>query len=300
MRNFLKVDDLTGDELTAVLDRADELKELWDTNAMPQSLKGKRAALWFYGQGFRNRVAFELGARALGADVSFIPGELGVHEPIEDIGAYLDNWFDFFAIRCKNHGDLETVAAQTRGPVINARTSFNHPCEIVGDLQYIRRERKTLEGLSVVFVGELTNLCMSWFEAARALPISVTQVGPAEYLASPAELERLNDGAAGSVKVSPDLSGSVSRETDVLYTDCWPKGGDAGKTRDAFLPYQVTKDLVLRMNGAGFFLPCPPITRGEEIAADSLDTAQYRDYGAKEYLLHAQNAIMERCMGRLD
>ena len=129
MGNFLKVDDLSGDELIAVLDRADALKEMWDTGRMPRSLAGKRGALWFYGQGFRNRVAFELGARALGADVSFIPGELGVHEPIEDIGAYLDNWFDFFAIRCKSHADLETVAARTRGPVINARTSFNHPCE---------------------------------------------------------------------------------------------------------------------------------------------------------------------------
>ncbi len=201
MKGFLAVDDFSGEELYAVLDRADELKDLWDSNRMPRSLAGARVALWFYGQGFRNRVAFELGARAMGAEVSFIPGELGVSEPIEDIGAYLGNWFSALVIRCKRRADLEAVAAGFSGPVINARTERNHPCEIIGDLQYVRRGRKSLEGLEVVFVGERTNLCGSWFEAARVLPIRVTQVAPAEYLTSPAELEALNAGAAGRIAV---------------------------------------------------------------------------------------------------
>ena len=175
MNSFLRVDDFTKEEIYTILDRANHLQECWKTNAMPQSLKNKKIALWFFGQGFRNRVAFEIGARSMGADVSFIPGDLGIHEPIEDIAHYLNNWFSMLIIRCKEYKDLQQVASDSVFPVINARTSLNHPCEIIGDLQYIYKQRGTLENLNVVFIGEMTNLCMSWFEAARVLPIKVTQ-----------------------------------------------------------------------------------------------------------------------------
>lgn len=295
MKNFLKVDDFSGDEILAIIKRANELHDLWHANRMPKTLADKRIALWFFGQGFRNRVAFELGARALGADVSFIPGDLGVHEPIEDIASYLNNWFSMLVIRCQSHEHLSKVAADARVPVINARTAFNHPCELVGDLQYISRERGSLDGLNVAFVGEVTNLCMSWFEAARILPIHVTQIGPRDYLADEGLVRSLNAGARGSIAASSALDGAITKDTDVVYTDCWPRADDKARVRELFMPYQITKSLVDGMNQKGFFMPCPPITRGEEISADSLSANQYCDYAAKEYLLHAQNAIMEYC-----
>lgn len=296
MKSFTRVDDFSGDEILAIIKRANKLHDLWHANRMPKTLADKKVALWFYGQGFRNRVAFELGARALGADVSFIPGDLGVHEPIEDIASYLDNWFSMLVIRCQSHAHLEKVAADARVPVINARTAFNHPCELVGDLQYISRERGSLDGLNVVFVGEATNLCMSWFEAARVLPIHVRQIGPREYLADEGLVRRMSEGAKGSIEVSPTLEGAIAKDVDVVYTDCWPRADDKARVRELFLPYQITKSLVDRMNPNGFYMPCPPITRGEEISADSLEAKQYCDYAAKEFLLHAQNAIMEHCL----
>lgn len=296
MKSFLKVDDFSGDEIFAIIKRANKLHDLWHANKIPKTLADKKIALWFFGQGFRNRVAFELGARALGADVSFIPGDLGVHEPIEDIASYLDNWFSMLVIRCQRHEHLEKVAADARVPIINARTAFNHPCEIIGDLQYISRKRGSLDGLNVVFVGEATNLCMSWFEAARVLPIRVRQIGPREYLADESLVRRMRDGAKGSIEISPTLEGAIAKDVDVVYTDCWPRADDKARVRELFLPYQITKTLVDRMNPNGFYMPCPPITRGEEISANSLTADQYCDYAAKEFLLHAQNAIMEHCI----
>lgn len=296
MKNFLKVDDFSKDELCMILDRADFLQRRWKENRMPRSLQDKKVALWFWGQGFRNRVAFEIGARSMGADVSFIPGDLGVHEPIEDIAHYLNNWFSLLVVRCKDYDLLSRVVADSSCPVINARTSRNHPCEIIGDLQYVRQKRGSLDGLNVVFVGELTNLCMSWFEAAKVLPISVTQVAPEGYLAPLESVKSLNENAAGSIRVSSDMESAVTKGTDVLYTDCWPKGAVADNARQSFLPYQITRETVSRMNPNGFYLPCPPITRGEEVSEDSLSTSQYCDYQAKDCLLHSQNAIMEYCL----
>ena len=142
MKHFIKIDDFTHEEIYAIINRANSLQDYWRNNTMPKTLKDKKVALWFLGQGFRNRVAFEIGARALGADVCFIPGELGVHEPIEDIAHYLNNWFSLVVIRCKNYDDLKKVAKDSIVPIINARTSFNHPCEIIGDLQYINKKER--------------------------------------------------------------------------------------------------------------------------------------------------------------
>lgn len=293
MKNFLKITDLTIAELTQILNRADELRDAWLNHAMPQTLQNERIALWFYGQGFRNRMAFEIGARAMGADVAFVPGELGVHEPLQDIGHYLRNWFSMLIIRARTHADLVTVAHDAAIPTINARTNYNHPCEIMGDLQYIRRVRGTLDGLTVVFVGEVTNLCMSWFEAAVRFPIQVIQVAPSDYLLPDNTLNELRSHAVGEIAMSSNMHDAISKETDVIYTDCWPKSGDPERVKALFLPYQITGELINRMNADGFFLPCPPVTRGQEVSEDAMRSPQCQDYQAKEYLLHAQNAVME-------
>jgi ornithine carbamoyltransferase len=59
----------------------------------------------------------------MGADVSYIPGELGVNEPLEDIGPYLENWFSLLVLKAKRHEDLLFLAGNSSLPVINARTN---------------------------------------------------------------------------------------------------------------------------------------------------------------------------------
>ena len=261
MRNLLSLLDISGNELLSILDRADCMEKLWKTNDMPQTLKDKQVGLWFYGQGFRNRMAFEIGARAMGASVSYVPGEIGIHEPLEDIGHYLDKWFSLLVIRAKNHADLLKIANTSESAVINARTDFNHPCEIIGDLQYIRKHRGGLDGLSLVFVGEVTNLCMSWFEAAVRLPITVTQVAPKGYELDSKQLNYLNEMAAGKIAISNELE-PLLETADVLYTDCWPSANseeDKNAISKAFLPYQISEDHLSKLHDQAVFLPCPPV-----------------------------------------
>jgi ornithine carbamoyltransferase len=262
---------------------------------MPQVLSGKRVALWFHGEGFRNRLAFELGAKEMGAAVAYVPGELGVQEPIEDIAGYLQNWFSMLVLRTRHHEDLLAVAARSNVPVINARTDRSHPCEVLGDLLYLRERRGTLEGLEVAFVGEASNLCMSWLEAAAVLPIRVVQVCPVGYGADAAHWASLRAGAAGELQMSHDLESALT-DVDLIYTDCWPKGGDPEEQRrikEAFLPYQINIHHLDRLGAAGVFLPCPPVTRGQEVSAEAMRSPRCQNHAAKDNLLHVQNAIME-------
>jgi ornithine carbamoyltransferase len=295
MKHFISLLDFSSEELIAILNRADFLANAWRNNSMPQSLKNKQIALWFYGNGFRNRLAFEIGARAMGAAVSYLPGELGINEPLMDIGHYLENWYSSLVIRARNHQDVAYLSNYIRIPLINARTDFSHPCEIMGDLQFIRTYRGSLTDLKVLFVGEVTNLCMSWFEAAVKFPLQVTQIAPFGYEAKVELIRQLNSNAIGHINTSNDLD-SLLESVDLIYTDCWPRTDNPelkAKIKAQFLPYQITGEHLARLKEKSLFLPCPPVTRGEEVSHGAMDSKLCLNYQAKEYLLHSQNAILE-------
>ena len=295
MRHFISLLDYSQEELTEVLNRADYLASAWRENRMPNSLHGMQIGLWLYGNGFRNRLAFEIGLKAMGASISYIPGELGKDEPLSDIGQYLANWYSILIVRAKRHNDLIHLSKSSNLPVVNARTEFSHPCEIMGDLQFIRKYRGSLDGLKVVFVGEVSNLCMSWFEAAARFPISVTQIAPKGYEAGEDLLKDSNSNAAGRIFTSNDLEANIEK-ADLIYTDCWPYADDIEtkqRIKDLFLPYQITKSHLSRLHEKAIFLPCPPVTRGQEVSADAMETELCMNFKAKEYLLHSQNAIVE-------
>src|SRR5216684_1484818 len=204
-------------------------------------------------------------------------------------------WFYFMVLRTKNHDDLYHVASASDIPVINARTNKSHPCEILGDLHYIRQFRGSIEDLNVVFVGEPSNLCVSWLEAAHIFPIRVTQVCPVGYEADRELLQKLRSNAAGEIHVTDDLD-SALHKVDLIYTDCWPtptSDDEAREIRARFLPYQIQLTHVSALRERGLFLPCPPVTRGEEVSAEAMLSPRCKNYDAKDGLLHVQNAIME-------
>ena len=231
----------------------------------------------------------------MGASIAYVPGDLGVHEPIQDVAGYLQSWFSMVVIRAPHHDDLLEVAARSAIPVINARTDRSHPCEVMGDLSYLAKARRDLSGLRLVFVGEGSNLCMSWLEAAAVLPISVVQVCPPGYEVSDAVLRRLRERAAGEISVTHDL-GSALVGPDVIYTDCWPKATtleEQARVHAAFLPYQIGAEHLKPLGEQGVFLPCPPVTRGQEVSDEAMSSTRCRNHEAKSHLLHVQNAIME-------
>lgn len=292
--DFVSLTDFSQAELMSLMDSADRLREQWGAGRMPQNLANKNIALIWDAGGFRNRVAFELGIAAMGGRAVQVPGRLDVREPIEDVVRYLQNWFHAIVARTESHEHMTRLASAARIPVINARTNHNHPCEVLADLTFVRAQRGSIDDLKVAFVGESTNLCRSWFEAAAQLPIHVTQICPEGFATDEAYLDGLRERAKGSLRVSHDLDQSL-RGVDVVYTDCWPNRtseAERAKIRAVFLPYQMTSDKLKLTSNQCFFLPCPPVARGEEVSIEVMDTGAGTVYKAKEYLLHAQNALL--------
>ncbi|MGZ9720288.1 ornithine carbamoyltransferase [Rhizobium miluonense] len=280
-RDFLELHSLPLHVILVVIDRAGQLTTHWHERTMPQSLLGKRVGVVVDDTGWRNTTAFDLGAKAMGGICVQSPISFNVREITVDLAGYLDNWFDLLVIRTKELATLRELAFIAEAPVINARTKTNHPCETLGDLAYIKSVRGTLDGLKVVGVAADANIFRSWVEASKVMPIHVTQVYPERWHVTDPDL--LNENFQTSTDIR-DVS-----EADVIVTDSWPSDG----TENEFLPYQVTASLLDSGRKDAIFLPCPPVARGKEVAADAMLHRACQSRPAKEFLLHAQNALME-------
>ena len=277
-RDFLALDDLAPQTILALLDRAQILREAWQARRMPQGLAGRRVALVVDDGGWRNTTAFELGIKSMGGHCVRAPITLSGKETLPDLAAYLDNWMDAIAIRTPDLTALRLLAAEARAPVINARTRANHPCETLGDLAFLAHLHGGLRPMKVAVVAPMANILASWVEAAAMLPLEVVQVGPATWHAPPAPRFR----AANTM--------TELRDADVIVTDCWPAGADPRE----LLAWQVTGAALNETQAV--FLPCPPVTREQEVSADAMEHPRCRVVEAKSWLLHAQNAVLEWCL----
>ncbi len=238
--------------------RAQELAACWQAREMPQTLAGQRIALVVDDGGWRNTTAFDLGARSMGGLCVHAPLRLNATEAVEDLAAYLDNWFDAVVCRTPELEILYALSHWAQAPVVNARTRQNHPCETLGDLAFLWHRRGAIEGLKIAVVAPAANILGSWIEVAQVLPIDVVQVYPARWHAP---------GASPRFRVATDL----------------------GELQD----YQITAALLDGLRPDLDFLPCPPVTRGDEVSADAMRHRACRVVQAKAFLLHAQNAALE-------
>ncbi|MHC4054576.1 ornithine carbamoyltransferase [Bradyrhizobium sp. 25ACV] len=278
-RDFVEFHDLEADTIRSIVDRAQVLAAAWADRAMPQSLAGRRVALIVDDGGWRNTAAFALGVKAMGGICVDAQVRFNTSEATADLAEYLDNWFDVLVVRTRELSALRELAFHAHAPVVNARTRSNHPCETLGDLAYVRSLRVSLDGLKVVGLAPDANILRSWVEASIALPLRVTQIYPEDW--------HIKDIAAPNFTASTSLDALF--DADVIVTDCWPDGAGAHQ----LLEYQVSASMLDRCRPDVIFLPCPPVTRGQEVSADAMPHPACQSPAAKAYLLHAQNALLE-------
>ncbi|WIY27187.1 hypothetical protein [Parasedimentitalea psychrophila] len=281
--DLLSLSDLDQPIVEQLAVRAIELGACWISRNMPQTLSGARVGSIAELPGWRNPTALALGVAAMGGINVNVTAKLEGAETIEDLAGYMDNWFDLMAIRTPSLPRLRAFADALDAPVMNLRTNDNHPCEVLGDLAFVLSQRGSWDGLRVAVVGPAGNIARSWFEAAETLSIEVVQVAPPSLLFSAADC-----GARRRTADDP----RVIEDADLIVTDCWPSA-PSREERDALPSFRITAVLLDRCRPDVFFIPCPPVTRGEEVAADAMRHQRCLATSAKAFLMHAQNAFVE-------
>lgn len=279
-KSFLEFHQLDADTLNAIIARAEELARAWSLRTMPQCLAGKRLAVIADDTGWRNTTAFDLGIQAMGG-LNIQPPSISMFAKQQPIWPAISTTGSIFSSSARGLETLRELDACSKASVINARTTSNHPCETLGDLSYIKRQRGYLEGLKVVCVAPDANILRSWVEASIALPIDVVQVYPQQWHVCEERL--LNE----RFRVSTDMQELL--DADVIITDSWVGDGDPEHLK----PFRITASLLDQLKTEAIFLPCPPVERGEEVSDDAMKHALCQSQAAKAYLLHAQNALLE-------
>lgn len=302
-RHLLRVDDLSGRELTALLDHADELKASRGTHA--RDLSGQSVGLLFERPSTRTRVSFEVAIAELGATpVALTAGELqlGRGETIEDTARALSRYLHALVVRTSAQSRLETLAGAGTVPVVNALSDFAHPCQALADLQTVREYKGRLAGLRLAYLGDGNNVAHSLLTAGAMVGMHVAVASPPGYEPIPQVLEAAKAAAGetgGSVALTDDPL-EAAAAADVVYTDVWASMGEDSEheTRALiFRPFQVGAHVMDAANPDAIVMHCLPAHRGEEIAGEVLDGEQSVVWVQAENRLHTAKAVLHLLMG---
>lgn len=297
MTDFLRVTDMSPEELARALARAEAVKQ--DPASVAGRLAGLRVGLFFEKPSARTRISTEVATADLGAIPVVLKGDeigLGKRESVEDVGRVFDRYLDILALRVFNHDHLVSIADHADAPVINLLSDLEHPCQALADLHTVASHR-ALDGTVLVYLGDGNNVCHSLMLAAAMSGVHMRVASPPGYEPDAgvlAEAEALAASSGGSVAVTNDPQAAVSG-ADVVYTDVWTSMGqeaEAAERKRLFEPFRVDGALFDRADGEAIFLHCLPAHRGEEVTDDVVDHARSMVFDQAENRMHSFKALL--------
>jgi ornithine carbamoyltransferase len=284
-RSLTRIRDWTSAELEAVLDLADELKAKQRLREPHRLLEGRTLGLLFRKHSTRTRVSLEVAATHLGATALYLPGDqlqLARGESLEDTARVLSRYVDAIAMRTHEHAEVETFAAASSVPVVNALTDEAHPLQALADLQTIRERFGTLDDIRVAWVGDGSNVCVSLAEACALLGAEFVCASPPGY-EPPGRMEVVRDPR------------EAAEGAHVLVTDVWVSMGQEGERGNrlaALSRYALTQSLLALADPDAIVLHCLPAHPGEEIEADVLYGPRSAVFDEAENRLHTAKALL--------
>lgn len=299
MDNFLKLSDLSCEEITAVLDLADELKRKKKEKIEHKMLKDKTLGMIFKKSSTRTRVSFEVGMYELGGNAIFLSSDntqMGRGEPAEDTARVLSRYLDGIMIRTYEQEEVETLAKFASIPIINGLTDLCHPCQVAADLMTIREYKKELKGKKLCYIGDGNNMANSLIVGAVKTGMQISVACPGGYEPDD-EIVRWAE-QNGSLTFSDDPQ-KCAKDADVLYTDVWASMGmesEIKERREIFAPYQINDEIMSLAKDDAMVLHCLPAHKEEEITEKVFEKHADEIFEQSENRLHVQKAIMVMLM----
>jgi aspartate carbamoyltransferase catalytic subunit len=209
-KDVLSLRDMDADEIELVLRSAVAFKEILSRpiKKVP-ALRGKSVVTLFYEASTRTRASFELAAKILSADavnIAAASSSVAKGESLKDTALTLASLgMDLIVIRHPHSGAPDYVARTVGIPVINAGDgAHEHPTQGLLDLYTIREARGRIEGLTVLYVGDIAHsrVARSGIWGLSRMGAQVRVCGPSTLL--PAGLERMD------VRVFDDLDEAMA------------------------------------------------------------------------------------------
>ena len=292
-KDFLKLSDLTKNEVLGLLKQAAELKQFKTEGTAHQPLKGKSLGMIFNKNSTRTRISFEVGMYELGGHSLFLTPDqmqLGRGETIADSARVLSRYLDGILIRTFDFKEVEELAKHASIPVINGLTDLNHPIQILSDLFTIHEKLGHLDEIKIAYVGDGNNVAYSWITAAAMFDLELSVGCPSSYTPKLPKGVTIPD----SIEITEDPIAAV-RDADVIYTDVWISMGqeEAPEKISLLKPYQINQPLVDAAKKDVLVMHCLPAHREMEITSEVLEGKHSIVFDQAENRLHLQKALLK-------
>lgn len=295
MKHLLTLLDYTEEEITAILDLADQLKYEKKHGIPHRHLEGKSIGLIFQKSSTRTRVSFETGIFQLGGHALFLSAkdmQIGRGEPVQDTARVLSRYLDGIMIRTYAQKEVEDLAKYGTIPIINGLTDFCHPCQVLADLMTVREKYGVLKGLKLCYIGDGNNMANSLIVGGLKTGMTVSIATPENYRPD----KRVLDFAAGfdTFSLTEDPM-KAAVDADVVITDTWASMGQEEEKeirKKAFAGYQINEALMALAKPGAMVQHCLPAYRGQEITEEMFEAHAGEIFEEAENRLHAQKAVM--------
>ena len=293
--------DLSTEEITDILNLADQLK-YENKHGIPHPiLRGQTLGMIFQKSSTRTRVSFETGMYQLGGQALFLSArdlQIGRGEPVEDTARVLSRYLNGIMIRTFEQKEVENLAEFGDIPIINGLTDFAHPCQVLADLQTIREYKNKLDGLNFCYIGDGNNMANSLTVGALKVGMKVSLACPEGYYPDERVLEFARQFPERFKLVSDPIEAAA--DADAIYTDVWASMGkesECEKRKAVFGgKYQVNDAVMSAAKSDCLVLHCLPAHREEEITSKVFEQHATEIFDQAENRLHAQKAVMVRLM----
>jgi ornithine carbamoyltransferase len=301
-KDFIEIHDYSADDVREIFEIARDMKS--DPKKYRAALEGQTLAMIFEKSSTRTRVSFEVGMYQLGGHALFLSArdmQLGRGEPIVDTARVLSRYVDGIMARTFAHKTVTDLAEYATVPVINGLTDLSHPCQVMADYFTAWEKFGDLRGRKLAYVGDGNNMAHSLLFGAPKVGMNIAVATPAGYPPDPTivGLALADADAAGTKVVVTTSIEEAVRDADVVETDVWASMGaeeEAEKRRRDFDGWQVDRRVMSMARKDAIFMHCLPAHRGEEVAAEVIDSPQSVIYDEAENRLHVQKAILYSLM----
>ena len=267
-KSFLKLLDLTTEEIAYLLDLAAELKAKKKAGIDHRVLTGKSIALIFEKTSTRTRCAFEVAAADLGMHPTYLDpqgSQIGKKESIPDTARVLGRMFDAIEYRGFGQEIVEALAEYAGVPVYNGLTNEFHPTQILADFLTIREHFGTLAGKKLVYMGDARyNMGNSLMVGCAKMGMHFVAAAPAKYFPDPALVATCREIAKETGAIIELVSDPLvaTKGADVIYTDVWVSMGEPDSVWEERIhdltPYRVTKEMMDNAGPQCRFMHCLP------------------------------------------
>ena len=214
--SLLGLESLEVQEIETILELAKEFKLHLENKELPsKNLKGKRIVNLFMEPSTRTRVAFEIAAKSLSADVISIASQsssLTKGETLKDTAKNIQALgADAIVIRHASAGSPLFLSKTIPVPIINAGDgAHEHPSQALLDIFTLKEKLGSLSGKNIVILGDIlfSRVARSNLWGLKKLGANVTFVGPSTLV--PRDFEKLG------ANVSHDVNESLKKADAIM------------------------------------------------------------------------------------